>query len=132
MPDLTLAEAGSLAPLVSPSQAAALVESGAVLIDVRSDAGRLSAGALPGATVVAKDDVQSRFDLASPGAVASSKSTPVVVVCGSVRGSGPVAAQLIADGFTDVVHVEGGFPAWEQAGLPTGLPAVEASPSGRD
>ena len=127
MPDLTLAEAGLLAPLVSPLQAAALVESGAVLIDVRSDAGRLSAGALPGATVVAKDDVQSRFDLASPGAVTSSKTTPVVVV----RGSGPVAARLIADGFTDVVHVEGGFPAWKQAGLPTGSPAVEASPSGR-
>ena len=45
-----------------------------------------------------------------------------MVVCGSVRGSGPVAAELRAKGFTNVVHVEGGFPAWKDAGLPTEAP----------
>src|SRR6478672_2937406 len=74
MADLTLQEAGALAPLVSPAQALALVEAGAILIDVRSDAGRLSDGALPGAAVVAKDEVESRFDIGSPNAVTSSKS----------------------------------------------------------
>lgn len=125
MADLTVEEAGALAPLVTPAQAAAIVEAGGVLIDVRSETGRRTAGVLPGAAVVAKDEVDSRFDLGSPDAVpgVTSKSTPVVIACGSVRGSGPVAAQLIADGFTNVVHVDGGFPAWRSAGLPTGAAA---------
>ena len=133
MADLTLEEAGALAPLVSPAAAAALVEAGAVLIDVRSAAGRLSAGALTGAGVVGKDEVDARFAIGSPNAVpgVNSKNTPIVVVCGSVFGSGPVAARLIADGFTDVVHVEGGFPAWKHAGLPTEEPAVQALPAGK-
>jgi len=133
MADLTLEQAGVLAPLVSPAQAAALVEAGAVLVDVRSEAGRLSAGALPGAVVVGKDEVDSRFDVGSTNAdpVVGSKNTPVVIVCGSVRGSGPVAAQLIANGFTDVVHVEGGFPAWKEGGLPAEPPGVAAPPAGK-
>jgi rhodanese-related sulfurtransferase len=63
---LTIEAAGALAPLVTPDQAAARVDAGAVLIDVRSAA----------ATTV---------------------------------------APLIRRGFTDVVHVEGGVPAWKDA-----------------
>ncbi|MET7772679.1 rhodanese-like domain-containing protein [Nocardia sp. NPDC005366] len=47
-----------------------------------------------------------------------------IVVCGSVNGSGPVASGLLERGFIDVVHVEGGFPAWQEAGLPTDPPVV--------
>ena len=41
-----------------------------------------------------------------------------MIVCGSVNGSGPVAEALAARGYTYVSHVDGGFPAWKEAGLP--------------
>ena len=118
--DLTLEEAGALAPLVAPDAAAQRVAQGAVLVDVRSDAGRATTGSIPGAHVVDRYRVDEAFDLAGASRLAPvvSLDTPVVVVCGSVRGSGPVAAALRAQGFTDVVHVEGGAPAWDEAGLP--------------
>ena len=46
-------------------------------------------------------------------------------MCGSVRGSGPVAAALAAKGFTNVVHVEGGAAAWKDAGLPIEEPVPD-------
>ena len=116
----TLEEAGALAPLVTPTEAAKRVEGGALLVDVRSAAGRAGAGEIPGATVVDKAAIDSAFDLDSDTRLptVTSPDTPIVVICGSVMGSGPSAATLLAKGFRDVVHVEGGFPAWKAAGLP--------------
>jgi rhodanese-related sulfurtransferase len=119
MSELTIEQAAALAPLVSPQEATVRVAAGAVLIDVRSAAGRAN-GLVPGAIAVAKDAVDARFAPGSSDPVAGVKSTatPIVVICGSVLGSGPVAEKLIAKGHTDVVQVEGGFPAWQEAGLP--------------
>ncbi|QHT56238.1 sulfurtransferase [Cellulomonas sp. H30R-01] len=129
--DLSLEDAGALAPLVTPADAAERVAAGAVLVDVRSDAGRARTGAIPGATVVDRYAVDTDFDLASAAHIAPvvSLDTPIVVVCGSVRGSGPVAAELRARGFTNVVHVEGGAPAWKDAGLPVDEIAVDQGPA---
>ncbi len=119
MSELTIQEAGALAPTVTPQQAAARVAQGALLIDVRSEGGRATAGPLPGALVVGKDEVEKKFGFESPERLSAveSAATPIVVVCGSVLGSGPVAAALIASGYTDVVQVEGGFPACKDARL---------------
>jgi len=118
--DLTLEEATALAPALDAVHAAARVAEGAVLVDVRSAAGRASVGEIPGASVVDRYTVDETFDLTSATRLAPvvSLDTPVVVVCGSVHGSGPVAAALIAKGYTNVVHVEGGAGAWRDAGLP--------------
>lgn len=116
MTELTIEQARALAPLVTAEEAVARVTAGALLIDVRSAAGRSTAGELAGATVVAKDEVTQRF---SPGAptVLASPEQPIVVVCGSERGSGPVAVELLGLGFTDVVQVAGGFPALKDIDL---------------
>src|SRR6476619_6037464 len=92
--ELTLDEAGALAPLIDPREAAARVAAGALLIDVRSEAGRTAAGRIPGATIVDRYKVGELFDLSSGEHLShlTGTETPVVVVCGSVRGSGPVAA----------------------------------------
>jgi rhodanese-related sulfurtransferase len=123
---LSLEDAAALAPSVSPQEAAARIAEGAVLIDVRSEAGRSRSGAIPGATVADRYGIDEEFDLtaATRHAPVVSLDTPIVVVCGSVRGSGPVAAELRARGFTHVVHVEGGFPAWKDAGLPAEPPTA--------
>ena len=118
--DLTIEEATALAPSVDPVHAAARVADGALLVDVRSAAGREATGAIPGATVFDRYTVDQTFDLTSAAKLAPvlSLDTPIVVVCGSVRGSGPVAAALREKGYTNVVHVEGGAGAWRDAGLP--------------
>ncbi|MFD6093571.1 rhodanese-like domain-containing protein [Oerskovia sp. NPDC060338] len=104
-------------PLLTPAtDAGDRVAAGAFLVDVRSPGGRASAGAIPGATVTDREDLDAIFG--SVAAPAVSLDTPIVVVCGSERGSGPVAEALAARGYTNVSHVEGGFPAWRDAGLP--------------
>ena len=92
---------------ITPSTAAAArerVDRGALLIDVRSDAGRAATGAIEGATVVFKEDV---------AAFAATLDTDreVVIFCGTTAGSGPVADYLDEQGFTAVSHVEGGYEA---------------------
>jgi len=127
-----LAAARSLAPLVSPEDAAAHLAAGGLLLDVRSAAGRATTGTIDGARVTDRADLGPELDptaspsvLAAAGAAAGdgarlpvSLDTPIVVVCGSERGSGPVAAELIARGYTDVRQVDGGAPGWAAAGLP--------------
>ena len=102
--------------LQTPEDAGAKVAVGALLIDVRSAAGRASAGEIPGATLADRDNLDALFGPSDNPAV--TLDTPVVIVCGSVNGSGPVAEALAARGYTDVSHVDGGFPAWKEAGLP--------------
>jgi len=124
--DLSLEDAGALAPLVSPAEAAQRVAAGAFHIDVRSEAGRTTSGTIPGATPVDRNQLDALFDQTSDQKLPAARSldTPIVVSCGSVRGSGPVAAVLRDKGYTDVVHVEGGFDGWKQAGLPTNPPTA--------
>ncbi|GMA24455.1 thiosulfate sulfurtransferase GlpE [Luteimicrobium album] len=103
---------------------------GAVLIDVRSAGGRAATGAIPGARITDRNRLETLFDDAGTPLVAL--DTPIVVVCGSVNGSGPVARELRRRGFTDVTHVDGGFPAWKDAGLPTADATPEPADEARD
>ncbi|QAY69281.1 rhodanese-like domain-containing protein [Xylanimonas protaetiae] len=111
--------------LQTPDAAGVKVADGALLIDVRSAAGRASTGEIPGATLADRNDLDALFGTTSAPLV--SLDTPVVVVCGSVNGSGPVAEALAARGYTRVSHVDGGFPAWKAAGLPATEPAADAA-----
>jgi len=106
------------AVLVSPAIAAAAVDGGARFIDVRSEGFRARTGGLPQAEIVDKPALAEAF-------ADREDVRPVVVICGSVNGSGPVADQLVEWGFSNVVHVDGGFAAWKDAGLAT-TPATDA------
>lgn len=116
---------GTTAPLVPAALAAAAVAGGALLVDTRSDAGRDSAGGLPQAVRADRTRIAEQFDLESPDRLpgVTGHDQSIVVICGSINGSQPVADELLALGFTSVVHVDGGFPAWKAAGLPTTPPA---------
>lgn len=113
--------------LHNPENAGAKVAGGALLIDVRSAAGRAATGEIPGATLVDRSNLDALFGPSDNPAI--TLDTPVVVVCGSVDGSGPVAEALAARGYTDVSHVDGGFPAWKEAGLPATEPEPSTAPS---
>jgi FMN reductase len=95
--------------LVSPVEGLRRIAAGARVIDVRSNEGRDSAGTLDGAEVVLKPDVADWARNVDP-------EKELVVFCGSVRGSGPVVEQLIEAGFSNIVHVDGGFDGLRRAG----------------
>jgi len=104
----------SPAPLITAAEARQRVADGAVLLDTRSQGGREKTGVVPGAVIVDRDDLDAEFGFDSPTRhpEVASLETPIVVICGSINGSGPVAEALIARGFVNVVHVDGGVPAW--------------------
>lgn len=114
--------------LVTAAEAAQLIDAGALLVDVRSDAGRNSTGAIPGALVVDRGRVEEDFGPESEERLAQVEGTDqkIVVFCGSVNGSGPVARKLELLGYANAVHVDGGFPALRDAGLPTTGPVDAA------
>lgn len=119
--------------LITADAAAKLIEEGALLIDVRSEGGRASTGAVPGAVVVNREHVEEDFSPESAHRLPQVTSTEqkIVVFCGSVNGSRPVAQKLQVLGYANAVHVDGGFPALRDAGVPTTgptAPSVEAAP----
>ncbi|MEI2276008.1 rhodanese-like domain-containing protein [Paenarthrobacter ilicis] len=119
--------------LITADAAAKLIEEGALLIDVRSEGGRASTGAVPGAVVVNREHVEEDFSLESAHRLpqVTGKDQKIVVFCGSVNGSRPVAQKLQVLGYANAVHVDGGFPALRNAGVPTTgptAPPVETAP----
>lgn len=101
---------------ISASEGRAKIDRGAILVDVRSDAGRESSGTLHGATLVDKAAVEE-FAAVTP------KDEEIVIFCGTIAGSGPVATLLAESGFTNVSHVDGGFAALAAEGVPSTRPA---------
>lgn len=104
---------------ISAEAAAEYIKAGALVIDVRSEAGRQANGELHGAVVIAKPDVlqtvTTKIGRAFPG-------QKTVVFCGSVKGSGPIVDQLVAAGYDNVHDVDGGFAALVAANV---LPKIE-------
>jgi rhodanese-related sulfurtransferase len=94
-------------PEVSAAEAKKIIDSGAQLIDVRTD-GEFEAGHIPGARHVPVADIQRRageFD----------NSQAVVIYCRSGDRSGPVADAFAASGW-HAHSIEGGILAWDEAG----------------
>ncbi|MGN6126126.1 MAG: rhodanese-like domain-containing protein [Humibacter sp.] len=136
LPDAGLqAGAASLAPqLVTANLASAAVAGGALLVDVRSAGNREQNGAIPGAVIADRTRIPEQFALDSHAALpgVTSHDRPIVVICGSVNGSLPVATELLALGFRNVVHFDGGFRAWKGAGLPTAPWTADTAAATRD
>ncbi|MBC9731833.1 rhodanese-like domain-containing protein [Nocardioides marmotae] len=91
-------------------QAAAALEEGAVVIDVR-EPDEYREGHLPGAINIPMSRLTARLDELDP-------SRPVHVVCASGNRSSAMTDVLTAAGF-DAVNVAGGTAAWVRSGRPT-------------
>lgn len=104
----TFSSLNVLMPEVSAAEAKQIVESGAAVVDVRTDV-EFSAGHIPGAVHIPVADVQQR-------ASELSKEQPVLIYCRSGNRSGPVADAFAASGY-DAHSIEGGLVAWQEAGL---------------
>jgi rhodanese-related sulfurtransferase len=100
-------------PWVSPTQATHLINrEDALVVDVR-EPGEFGTGHILGA----KNVPLARLDEGG-GGLATHKDRALILYCDAGARSGKAAAALKKLGFTKVVNLSGGLPAWQQAGLP--------------
>jgi rhodanese-related sulfurtransferase/predicted metal-dependent enzyme (double-stranded beta helix superfamily) len=119
--DEVMAEARARLRRVSPEQAYAAIDEGAVLVDIRPAAQRGQEGEIPGALIVERNVLEWRFDPASDArlAVATGYDLHLIVVCSEGYTSSLAAASLQDLGLFRATDIVGGFHAWRAAGLPT-------------
>jgi rhodanese-related sulfurtransferase len=105
---------------LTPGEARAAMERGAVILDTRTYEQRRADGVIPGATVMNRNVVEWRVDPTSgwedPAVVA--RTGPVIVMCDEGFASSLAAATLVDLGIEDAADMIGGYQAWTEAGLP--------------
>lgn len=106
---------------LTPAQALAAQQRGALLVDTRTAAQRAEQGELPGALVIDRTVLEWRLDPASRVRIpeATDLDVEIVVVCRQGFSSSLAAASLRAVGLRRVSDLAGGAEAWVAAGLPT-------------
>jgi len=117
--DQMLAAARARLTRLDPVQAREAVTRGALLVDIRPLAQRLAEGAIPGAMIVERNVLEWRFDPASAARLpAASYDLQVIVTCSEGYTSSLAAASLQDLGLWRATDIDGGFRAWQAAGLP--------------
>jgi len=117
-----LATARARIERLSPHQAFAAQQSGALIIDTRSTEDRGRDGIVPGSLHIPRTVLEwraapdSRWRSPHIGGV----ERKVVVLCDHGYSSILTAATLVELGFAGAGDVIGGFEAWRDAGLPVG------------
>jgi rhodanese-related sulfurtransferase len=94
---------------------------GAILVDIRPAAQRAEHGEIPGAVVIERNVLEWRLDPRSDARLsfAGRYDLPVIVLCQEGYTSSLAAAALQDLGLFRATDLEGGFAAWQDAGLPT-------------
>jgi rhodanese-related sulfurtransferase len=97
---------------VSPAEAVALVNSGALIVDIRTreafEAGHIPhARNVPGSTIAEGAQVLDRF-----------KEKAIIAYCDTGATAGAAARHLARLGFTRAHNLRGGLAAWRQDNLP--------------
>ena len=104
---------------LTPHQALRAVRAGAVLVDIRPAAPRAAEGEIPGALIVERNVLEWRFDPASAARLPqASYDLHVIIFCSESYTSSLAAAALQDLGVRRATDLEGGFLAWQAAGLP--------------
>lgn len=106
---------------LSPAATARAMRRGAVLVDIRPVAQRARHGEIPGAIVIERNVLEWRLDPRSEARLsfADSYDLEVIVTCQEGYTSSLAAAALQDLGLHRATDLEGGFAAWQAAGLPT-------------
>lgn len=122
--DETLAEARGRIARYSPSEAAAALERGALLVDTRPQWQRDRDGSFPdrpNVLLIERNHLEWRLDPTSDARIeeAVDHDVEVVVACSEGYASSLAAASLVDLGLHATADLDGGFLAWRDAGLPT-------------
>lgn len=103
---------------LTPAEALAAQQRGALLVDTRSESQRARQGELPGALVIDRTVLEWRLDPSSPHRIPEAGAdVRVVVVCRQGYSSSFAAESLRRLG-VDATDVIGGVEAWRSVGLP--------------
>ena len=117
--DEILAAARARLVRVSPEQASREAAAGALLVDIRPQAQRAAEGEIPGALIVERNVLEWRFDPASSARLPqASYDLRIIVFCSEGYTSSLAAAALQDLGLHRATDLDGGFRAWQRAGLP--------------
>ncbi len=95
---------------VSPAEGQALVQGGAVLVDVR-EPNEYSEIHAEGAQLLPLSELEARY-------AELPKDRPLVMICRSGARSARAGEFLLQNGYADVTNLAGGTLAWNEAGLP--------------
>ncbi|HEY5808095.1 MAG TPA: rhodanese-like domain-containing protein [Povalibacter sp.] len=109
---IELRERGRGSSSLAPADAVRLVNSGAVIVDVR-DTSEYNAGHIIDARNIPAKELGERAD-----SLKKFKEKPVIVVCETGMSAGNVVKALRALGFTKVTALKGGLRSWRQENLP--------------
>jgi rhodanese-related sulfurtransferase len=119
--DEMLAAARARLRRIGPRECATAMRGGALLVDIRPQAQRRLEGAVPGALLIERNVLEWRLDPTSPERIpeVDGHDRPIVVMCSEGYTSSLAAASLQDLGLHRATDLEGGFHAWQAAGLPT-------------
>jgi rhodanese-related sulfurtransferase len=119
--DQVLAEARSRLDRLTPGQAMTASSGGALIVDIRPAAQRAAEGEVPGSLVIERNVLEWRLDPASSARLPeASYDLRVIIMCSAGYTSSLAAAALQDLGIRHATDLDGGFLAWQAAGLPVG------------
>ena len=118
--DEVLAEARQRLRRLGPAETYEAMGRGAVLVDIRTQAQRAEQGRVPGSLHVERNVLEWRFDPQSGARLPQAAGYDVQVIVMCVEGyTSSLAAVALQDlGLARATDLDGGFRAWEKAGLP--------------
>ena len=118
--DELLAGARARLARLGPHETYRAVGRGAVLVDIRPAAQRAEHGEIPGAIVIERNVLEWRLDPRSDARLTFARyDLEVIVTCQEGYTSSLAAAALQDLGLRRATDLDGGFKAWQEAGLPT-------------
>jgi len=119
--DEILADARTRLHRLDPLAADAARRDGAILVDIRPAAQRAEHGEIPGAVIIERNVLEWRLDPRCDARLpfADSYDLEVIVTCQEGYTSSLAAVALQDLGLHRATDLDGGFAAWQSAGLPT-------------
>ena len=114
--DLLVEARAGLPRRPGPGDLAALLERGALVVDIRPIENRSTEGELPGAVVVDRNVLEWRLDPASPHRIpeVTDHDREVVLVCNDGYASSLAAEALQRLGLHRATDLDGGYRAWRR------------------
>lgn len=100
------------APKTEPTKAMLLAQEGTLVVDVREP------DELAHLAYVAPNVVNIPLSQLADRSTEIPKDKPVIIACRSGNRSGQGMEQLARLGYTNLINLEGGLYAWEEAGMP--------------
>jgi rhodanese-related sulfurtransferase len=117
--DEILGDARARLRRLGPHEAREAMRSGALLVDIRTQAQRAGQGLVPGALHVERNVLEWRFDPRSAARLPQAGyRLQVILMCVEGYTSSLAAASLQDLGVARATDLAGGFRAWQRAGLP--------------